>query len=228
MAVDAWFGAAPLDLLTAHAVRECDGRGLVADCHYRIGRIREARGDARQAESAYRRGIDPAKLGRYPIDWRGVRKLVRAPIERADRAAQVHEPAALGVEGFSGGCEGADRGKHLPVCREGLRVGLWVSAAEVETRDLRGQPVVVQRREEDRLGCAAVGLERLPESLRSSVRESRHQHRLACGGDPGHRPLGRVQVGIDPHPRSDLDSHPEGLRDLLKAYLQGNRDLETP
>ncbi len=33
-------------------------RGLVADCHYRIGRIREAQGDLREAAVAYRRHLD--------------------------------------------------------------------------------------------------------------------------------------------------------------------------
>jgi predicted Zn-dependent protease len=33
-------------------------RGLVADCHYRIGRIREAKGDLRGAAFAYRRHLD--------------------------------------------------------------------------------------------------------------------------------------------------------------------------
>jgi hypothetical protein len=73
-----------------------------------------------------------------------------APVERAQRAAQIHEPAALGVDGAA---EVRDRAAHRAVLRQPLGVQLGIAAAEIERVDRR-QLRVVNRREENQLRAA--------------------------------------------------------------------------
>lgn len=52
-------------------------RGLVADCYYRIGRIREVQGDAHGAKAAYRRHLDLRRAASSIYDAADVRVRVR-------------------------------------------------------------------------------------------------------------------------------------------------------